>query len=329
VKAWRVHRLGEPTDVLTFETLPDPTPASGQVVVQVAAASLNYPDILLCRGSYQEKAPLPFVPARELSGRIFATGPDTSIATGTPVIVLPKLPDGGLMGRVVVDESKVFPIPTSLSFAAAAALPTVYYTAHLALHHRARLQPGETVLVLGGSGGVGTAAIQVARAAGCRVLATATGEDKLDLCRRLGADLAIDYVHEDLVSVVRAATEDHGADVVLDPVGGDLSDAARRVVAWEGRMIVLGFVAGRIPQAPTNHILVKNYSLVGFYLGSYSQRRPDLVRAAHEDLMRLSERGEIDPAIYHIFQFDDARAAFAVMDEHKHWGKVVVQVESI
>jgi NADPH2:quinone reductase len=229
----------------------------------------------------------------------------------------------------VVDETRVYPIPMSVSFAAAAALPTVYYTAHLSLHHRAQLKPGETVLILGGSGGVGCAAIQIARAAGCRVLATATGEEKLDLCRRLGADLAIDYKHEDLVQVVRAVTDDEGADVVLDPVGGDLSDAARRVVAWEGRMVILGFVAGRIPRAPTNHVLLKNYSLLGFNLGSYQQRQPDLVRAAHDDLMRLAETGVIDPPIYRVYDFQAAREAFAAMDAREHWGKIVVQVNAL
>jgi NADPH2:quinone reductase len=329
MKAWRVHELGDPADVLTLDDLPDPVPASGEVVVEVAAASLNFADILICKGSYQEKAPLPFVPARELAGRVVQAAPGSSIASGTPVIVLPKLPDGGLMQRIVVDETRVYPIPTSVSFAAAAALPTVYYTAHLSLHHRAQLKSGETVLVLGGSGGVGSAAIQIARSAGCRVLATATGEEKLELCRRLGADLAIDYERDDLVQVVRAATDDEGADVVLDPVGGDLSDAARRVVAWEGRMVILGFVAGRIPRAPTNHLLVKNYSLVGFYLGSYQQRRPDLVRAAHEDLMRLADAGEIAPPIYRVYDFEAVRDAFTAMEAHQHWGKIVVQVNAL
>jgi NADPH2:quinone reductase len=176
---------------------------------------------------------------------------------------------------------------------------------------------------------MGSAAIQLARAAGCRVLATAAGAEKLDMCRRLGADLAIDYEHDDLVQAVRAATDDQGADVVLDPVGGDLSDAARRVVAWEGRMVILGFVAGRIPHAPTNHLLLKNYSLTGFNLGSYQQRRPDLVRAAHDDLMRMAEDGEIDPPIYRIYDFESVRDAFAAMDGHQHWGKIVVQVNAL
>jgi NADPH2:quinone reductase len=329
VKAWRVHEPGDPTDVLVLEEVPERAPSAGQVVVQVAAASLNYPDILLCKGEYQEKAPLPFVPARELAGRVLHSGAQTNTPPGTPVIVLPKLPDGGLMDQVVVDEAELFPIHVSVELTVAAALPTVYYTAYLALHHRARIQTGETVLVLGGSGGVGTAAIQLAHVAGCRVLATATGEEKLELCRRFGADLAIDYKADDLVATVRAATEDRGVDVVLDPVGGDLSDSARRVVAWEGRMVVLGFVAGRIPQAPTNHLLVKNYALLGFYLGSYSQRRPDLVRAAHDHLMHLLERGAIAPAVYRVFDFDAARDAFAAMNEHRHWGKVVIQVNDL
>jgi NADPH:quinone reductase len=321
MKAWRVHQLGDPTDVLTLDDIPDPAPGPGEVVVEVAATSLNYPDILLCKGAYQEKAPLPFTPARELAGRV--------VTSGTPVIAMPPLPQGGLADRVVVPETSLFQIADSLGFAEAAALPTVYWTAYLALHHRAAVKPDETVLVLGGSGGVGTAAIQIARAAGCRVLATATGADKIDLCARLGADVVIDYAHDDLVASVRAATNDRGVDVVLDPVGGDLSDSARRVVAWEGRMIVLGFVAGRIPQAPTNHLLVKNYSVMGFYLGSYQQRRADLVRAAHEDLMRLHARGAITPAIYKTFAFDQAKQAFEAMDEHKHWGKVVVEVNRL
>jgi NADPH2:quinone reductase len=328
MRAWRVHQLGDPTDVLTLDKIPEPTPGHGEVVVEVAATSLNFPDILLCKGMYQVKAPLPFVPARELAGRVVETGSGTTTSLGTRVIASPEMPSGGLMERVAVAESSLYPMTDALGFAAAAALPTVYYTAHLALHHRARLARGETVLVLGGSGGVGTAAIQVAKAAGCRVLATATGDEKMDVCRRMGADVVIDYKAADLVAAVREATQDHGADVVIDPIGGDLSDSARRVVAWEGRMVVLGFVAGRIPQAPTNHLLVKNYGLLGFYLGSYKQWRPDLVRAAHDDLLRLAEDGAIAPAIYRTYAFEAAREAFAVLQESTHWGKVVVEVSS-
>jgi NADPH2:quinone reductase len=329
VKAWRVNELGDPKDVLSLEDVPTPTAGQGEVVVEVAAASLNYPDILICKGEYQEKAPLPFTPGIELAGRVVEIGPGATLKTGTRVIGLPKMPQGGLMERVAVAESRLLPIPDSFPFPQASTLPIAYQTAHLALHHRAGMKAGDAVLVLGGSGGVGTAAIQLAKAAGCKVLATASGEEKIGVCKRLGADVVIDYTSDDMIAAVKAATDDRGVDVVLDPIGGDLSDAARRVVAWEGRMVVIGFVAGRIPQAPVNHLLVKNYSVMGFYHGSYHQRRPDLVREAHDDLMRLHEKGEIDPAIYKTFAFEEAKQAFEVMGEHKHWGKVVVEVSRL
>lgn len=324
MRAWRVHQLGDPQQVLSLEEIPRPEPGPGEVIVQVEAVSLNYPDLLICRGEYQEKPPLPFIAGREVAGRVAAVGTGVSVPLGTRVIASPAQPVGGLAELAVAPENGIFAIPDQLGARDAAAMHTIYQTAYFALHHRARVRPGETVLVLGGSGGVGTAATQLAKQSGCRVIATAAGEEKIEVCRRLGADKVVDYREQDLVAAVRDATNGAGADVVIDPVGGDISDAARRMVAYEGRMVVIGFVAGRIPQAPLNHLLVKNYAILGLYWGSYRQKRPDLVQSTHQALMDLYLHGAIAPAINQVFPFEAARYAFATMASHSHWGKLVI-----
>lgn len=325
MRAWRVKDLGDPKNVLALEEVEEPSPQFGEAVIEVEAAALNFFDILLCRGEYQEKPDLPFTPGAEVSGTISAVGDDVDLEPGQRVIATPQLPRGGLAGRVATPAAVIYPIPDALPAAEAAALHIVYQTAHFALHRRAALKKGETVLVHAGAGGVGSAAIQLARAAGARVLATAGGEEKVGICRELGAEVAIDYREEDFIQAVKEATDGRGADVVFDPVGGDVFDGSRRCVAFEGRIVVIGFAGGRIPEAPANHLLVKNYSVVGLHWGLYRKMMPHLIRETHEELMRLYEQGKIKPLIYKEFSFEAVPEALESLESRGTYGKLVTR----
>lgn len=314
MKSWRVHELGDPKDVLKLEEVEGPEPENGETIVEVEAAALNFFDILMCRGEYQEKPELPFSPGGEVAGT----------ADGRRVIATP-LPAGGYSGKVAVHESSLFTIPDSMPFEDAAAMHIIYQTAHFALHRRASLSEGETVLVHAGAGGVGSAAIQLAKAAGAKVIATAGGREKVEVCEKLGADLAIDYRGNDFIPLVKEATEGRGADVVFDPVGGDVFDGSRRCVAFEGRIVIIGFAGGRIAEAPTNHALIKNYSVVGLHWGLYNKIKPELVRETHEELMRLYEAGSISPLIHSVVPFEDVPDALVELGGRKTYGKLVTK----
>jgi NADPH:quinone reductase len=320
MRAWQVQELGDPEQALKLAEVEEPR--SGEVVIEVRAAALNFFDILLCRGEYQERPELPFTPGGEISGTIREAG--EGMQTGTRVIATPPLPRGGYAERVAVPESSVFPIPDSMPFEKAAALPITYQTAHVALHHRARLEAEETILVHAGAGGVGSAAIQISKAAGARVIATAGGPEKVEVCSDLGADVAIDYREENNVEVVKEATEGRGAEVIFDPVGGDVFDGSRRCVAFEGRIVIIGFAGGRIAEAPTNHVLVKNYSVVGMHWGLYTRVMPGLIRSTHEDLMRLYEAGEIDPLISGTVPFEELPKALKKLGSRGTYGKTIM-----
>jgi NADPH2:quinone reductase len=325
MRAWQVQRLGDPEQALQLAEVDEPRPEPGEVVIEVRAAALNFFDILLCRGEYQERPELPFTPGGEISGTVHAAGEGANLQIGRRVIATPPLPRGGYADGVAVPETSVFPIPDSMPFVKAAALPITYQTAHVALHHRAQLESGETVLVHAGAGGVGSAAIQIAKAAGARVIATAGGPEKVEVCKQLGAEIAVDYREKNFVEVVKEATEGRGADVIFDPVGGDVFDGSRRCVAFEGRIVVIGFAGGRIAEAPTNHILVKNYSVVGMHWGLYTRVMPDLVRSTHEDLVDLYEAGEIDPLISEIVSFAQLPEALKLLGGRGTYGKIVVR----
>ena len=327
MKAWRVHELGDPTDVMLLEEVEPPEPGPGEVAVDVEAAALNFPDILVCQGKYQEKPPLPFTPGLELAGTVAALGEGvTGLAVGQRVLGGPKLGSGALAGRTLAEERMLFPVPDAMPTAAAAALYVTYQTGYMALHHRGAIQEGETLLVHAGAGGVGSAAIQLGRAAGARVLATAGGPDKVKVCLDLGAEVAIDYTSEDFVAVVKDATGGRGADVIYDPVGGDVFDRSRRCVAFEGRILVIGFTSGRFADAPTNHVLVKNYSVVGVHWGLYYKVRPEMPRRIHDELVRLHAEGAIDPLIFRELPFEEVPAALELLGARGTYGKVVVRV---
>jgi NADPH:quinone reductase len=217
----------------------------------------------------------------------------------------------------------VYPIPHSIDWPAAAALHITYQTGYLALHRRASIQPGETLLVHAGAGGVGSAAIQLGRAAGARVFATAGGPEKVQVCRDLGAELVVDYRTTDFVDPIKEATDGRGADVIYDPVGGDTFDRSRKCVAFEGRILIIGFTSGRIADAPTNHALVKNYSVVGVHWGLYNLMEPKLIRATHEELVRLHAVGEIAPLVSAVLPLEEAATGLARLASRATWGKVV------
>ncbi|MEA2670146.1 MAG: NADPH:quinone reductase, partial [Chloroflexota bacterium] len=239
MRAWRAHELGEAADVLRLDDVVMPAPGQGEVLIEVEAAGLNFPDVLLLRGQYQERPPLPFIPGLEVAGRVVASGPGSKLPVGQRVAAIASPPRGGLAERVCVAAADVLPLPDGMPSPTAAAMLITYQTGYLALHRRALLRPGETLLVHGGAGGVGSAAIQLGCAAGARVIATASGAERAAVCRRLGADIAVDNAAADFVEVVKEVTRGRGADVVYDPVGGDVFDRSRRCVAFEGRILVI------------------------------------------------------------------------------------------
>lgn len=327
MRAWRVHRLGDPQDVLQLEDVEPPAPARGQVVVEVAAAALNFPDILLCQGTYQEKPGLPFTPGVEVAGTVVEVGEGVDrFAVGDRVLGSPAMGPGGLAEVTVAPQAAVFPAPDAMPWTAAAALHVTYQTGWVALHTRAAIQPGETLLVHAGAGGVGSAAIQLGKAAGARVVATAGGPDKVKVLHELGVDLAIDYRSDDFVEAVKEFTDGRGADVVYDPVGGDTFDRSTKCIAFEGRLLVIGFAGGRIPEARANHVLVKNYSVVGVHWGLYARKRPEVPAQVHAELMKLYAAGLIDPLVSQVVPFEQAPEALVSLGSRGTHGKVVVEV---
>lgn len=328
MRAWQVHELGDPGSVLKLGEVDEPSAGPGEVLIRVEATALNFFDILICKGEYQERPPLPFTPGCEVSGTVEAIGDGVDLSPGQHVIATPPMPNGGYAEKVVAPAGSVFAVPDSIPFESAAALPITYQTSHVALHRRAALQEGETVLVHAGAGGVGSAAVQIARAAGARVIATAGGEEKVAACQKLGAKIVIDYREENFIDVVKEATEGRGADVIFDPVGGDVFDGSRRCVAFEGRILVIGFAGGRIAEASTAHALVKNYSVVGVHWGLYTRVMPDLVRATHKALIQLYEAKKIDPLIQDTVPFEDLPEALEKLASRGTHGKLVTRPSS-
>jgi NADPH2:quinone reductase len=323
-RAWRVHRYGPPEDALRLEAVASRAPGPGEAAVAIEAVGLNFPDLLLCAGAYQERPPLPFAPGYEAAGRVAEAGPGSARRPGERVIVVPELPNGAYQERITASDAELYPVPDSVDPVTAAVLHIAYQTAHVALHRRAGLQAGETVLVHGGAGGVGAAAIQLARAAGARVLATATGAEKAAACARLGAE-AIDLEQTpDFAAVVREAAG--GADVILDVVGGDVFDRSRRCVAFGGRIVVAGFASGAIPQVPANHVLLRNYSVVGVHLAAYRREEPALLRAVHQELLDLLAAGAIAPPVDAVLAFEQAPAALRRLAERRVIGRLALAV---
>jgi NADPH:quinone reductase len=298
MRAWQVTELGEPRDVLRLAEVAGPGPGPGQVLVRVRAAAANFPDVLMCRGGYQVRPPLPFTPGIELCGEIAAVGPGvTGLAVGDRVLGGSSLPSGAYAELAIMNADNVFPAPAGLDDAEAAAFFITYQTGWFGLHRRARLAAGETLLVHAAAGGVGSGAVQLGRAAGARVIGVVGGERKAEAARALGADVVIDRLEQDFVEVVKDVTDGRGADVVYDPVGGEAYARSTKCIAFEGRILVVGFASGQIPTAALNHALVKNYSIVGLHWGLYQTRDPQAVRDAHAQLSTLVADGLIRPLV--------------------------------
>jgi len=298
MKAWRVSELGEPRDVMSLDEIPELQPGDGQLLVRVLGAAANFADALICRGLYQVKPPLPFTPGLELCGEVIALGQGTSgFAVGDRVIGSSALPAGGFAELALMDTATTFPAPGALDDAESAALYIGYQTGWFGLHRRAHLQPGETLLVHAAAGGVGSAAVQLGKAAGARVIGVVGGPEKAEVARRLGADVVVDRHTEDFVEVVKDVTQGGGADVVFDPVGGDAYQRSTKCIAFEGRILVVGFAGGQIQSAALNHALVKNYSILGLHWGLYTTKDPALVRICHDELSKLAADGVVKPLV--------------------------------
>jgi NADPH2:quinone reductase len=327
MRAWRVHRLGEPAEVLSLDEVPEPSPRAGQVVIDVEASALGFPDVLLCRGRYQRRPSLPFIPGGEVAGRVSAIGEGTDLRVGQRVAALPH---AGLAERVVAAEVGVFDLEgLGLGWAEAAAFPSAYQTGYAALHLRAGLRAGETVLVHAGAGAVGSATIQLAVVAGARVLATAGSDEKLSRCTEAGADLVVNNRRDDVIEAVREATCGRGVDVVVDPVGGSLFDDSLGCLAFDGRLVAVGFSSGQHPDCAVNRVLIKNASVVGLHWGLYATHRPELVSEVHWKLAELVDQGRIRPLIFGEYGMDEVPALLEKVAAGQTWGRVVVRPKGV
>jgi len=315
----------EPTGVeaLQWTQLPTPVPGPGQVLIEIKAASLNFPDLLIVQNKYQMKPALPFVPGSEYAGVVQAVGPDvTHLKPGQSVACLSGT--GGFGTHTLAPAALCMPLPDGFPHVDAAAFIMIYATSWHALVDRAALKAGETVLVLGAAGGVGTAAIQIAKAMGARVIAAASTDEKCALCRSLGADATINYSTEDLRDAIKKATDGKGPDVIYDPVGGDFAEPAFRSIAWRGRYLVVGFASGPIPSLPLNLPLLKGASLVGVFWGEFAKREPKANAAMMGELAQWYAQGRIKPVIDRTMPMAELPAAFARMGSRAVQGKLVL-----
>ena len=310
-------------DALTWKELPTPAPKAGQVLIEIKAASLNFPDLLIVQNKYQMKPTLPFVPGSEYAGVITAVGEGVAhLKVGQHVACLSGT--GGFGTHTLAPAALCMPLPEGFPFVDAAAFIMIYATSHHALIDRAQLKAGETVLVLGAAGGVGTAAIQIAKAAGARVIAAASNDEKCALCKTLGADATINYSTENLREAIKALTDGKGPDVIYDPVGGDYTEPAFRSIAWRGRYLVVGFAAGPIPALPFNLALLKGASIMGVFWGDFAKREPKANGAMMMELAKMYAQGKIKPVIDRTMPMSDLKAAYAHMGSRGVMGKLVM-----
>ncbi len=320
--AWLCETL-DGVDALQWRELPTPEPKAGEVRIAIEAASLNFPDLLIVQGKYQFKPPLPFVPGSEFAGRIDAAGAGVEhLKVGDPVAAIAGT--GGFGSHAIVDAGRVLPLPPGFDIADGAAFAFTYGTSHHALIDRGQLKAGETVLVLGAAGGVGTAALQIAKAAGARVIAGASTPEKCALCAELGADATVDYGRENLRDALKALTGGRGPDIVYDPVGGDLAEPAFRSIAWRGRYLVVGFAGGGIPALPWNLALLKGASVVGVFWGDFVRREPAASAAGLAQLAQWYAQGKVKPVIDQRLPMSELRAAYARMGSRQVRGKLLL-----
>ena len=320
--AWICETLDGP-DALQWTEQATPEPGKGEVRVAIKAASLNFPDLLIVQGKYQMKPPLPFVPGAEFAGVVEAVGDGVKhLAVGTQVAGFAGT--GGFGTHVVAPAFTLMPLPPVFSFGDAAAFLCTYGTTYHALMDRAALKAGETVLVLGAAGGVGTAAIQIAKAAGAKVIAAASTDDKCALCTALGADATINYSTQNLRDALKTLTEGKGPDVIYDPVGGEMTEQAFRSIAWRGRHLIIGFANGPIPALPLNLPLLKGASVMGVFWGEFAKREPQNNAACLMQLAAWYMEGKIKPVVEHTLPMSQLKQAFALMGSRQVRGKVVL-----
>jgi NADPH2:quinone reductase len=315
-----------PPESLVIEDVEPLKPGKGQVVLSVKACGVNFPDVLIIQGKYQFKPALPFSPGSEVSGIVKAVGEGVErVKVGDRVIAFTSW--GGFAEEVTVDARKLIPIPNGIDFSTAAAFTLVYGTAHHALKDRAQLNSGETLLVLGASGGVGLAAVEIGKVMGARVIAAASSDEKLAVCKQHGADEVINYSTQDIRERIKVLTEGNGIDVVFDPVGGNYSEPVLRSIAWNGRFLVIGFAAGDIPRIPLNLPLLKGCSIVGVFWGSFTEREPNRNQEHLQELLRWLAEGKLKPHIWATYPLERAAEALNAMMNRTIKGKVVLLTE--
>lgn len=318
MRAWRCTAPDSPARLENIELGP---PGHGEILIKTAACGLNFADLLMIKGTYQDTPTHPFTLGMELSGVVEAVGEGTDLATGTRVAAFPG--QGGLADYAIVPADRVVPLPEGMSFDSAAALQIAYGTSHLALDHRARLQPGETLLVLGAAGGVGLTAVELGKLMGARVIAVARGPEKEAVCRDAGADHYLESDTTDLRAEVKALG---GADVVYDAIGGTLSEQAFRACNPEARFLLIGFASGELPRLKPNHMLVKNIDMLGVYWGSYFAFRPEAVTSSLAQIFAWHSQGRIHPHISHRFPLEEALDGLEVLRRREAQGKVVITI---
>ncbi len=323
MQAWMCE---QPTgvDALTWQDLPTPQPGAGEVRIRVHAASLNFPDLLIVQNKYQFKPPLPFIPGSECAGVVEAVGAGVSLPIGQKLACFGST--GGFATHAVLPAALCVPLPDAFDMTQAAAFVLTYATTHHALIDRGQLRPGETVLVLGAAGGVGTAALQIAKAVGARVIAAVSSDEKARFCQQLGADATVNYsagaAH--LREEIKRLTDGRGPDVIYDPVGGDLAEPAFRSIAWRGRHLVIGFAGGPIPSLPLNLTLLKGDSVVGVFWGDFVRREPHNQAAVMQELIRWWQEGKVKPVIDRVLPMTELKTAYALMGSRAIQGKLVL-----
>ena len=316
------RRWGEPAE-LEYAEVEEPRPQAGQVLIDVRAIGCNFFDILMVQGKYQIRPPFPFSPGSEVAGLVREVGPGVErIRPGQRVLGMMSW--GGYAERAVAAAAHVFALPEAMSFEEGAAFGLVYQTSYCALVHRAALRPDEWLLVHGAAGGVGLSAVQIGKALGARVIATAGTDAKLEVARQAGADALLNYRTEEWVERVKALTGGEGADVIYDPVGGDVFDGSTKCLAFEGRLLTVGFAGGRIPTVALNRVLLKNVTIVGVHWGLYQRRGSPLVDRWMEALFALYEKGRVRPVVYRTYPLREAAAALRALAERESHGKVVL-----
>ena len=325
MKAWQVHEWCEP-EQMQLNDIALPEPQAGEVRIQTRAAALNFFDILQIQGKYQVKPPFPFTPGADISGTVDALGEGvTEFAVGDRVQA--SASTGGFAEYALAKAKRVFRIPDHMTYEEAAAMLVVYQTSLFCLKERGELRPGEWLLVHAGAGGVGSSAIQIGKAMGARVIATAGSDDKLAFCQDQGADFALSYNDEGWLGEVKRITDGHGADVIYDPVGGDVFDLSTKCIAFAGRLLVVGFAGGRIPTIAANRILLKNMSVVGCFWGAHVERYPGYLKESQAELIEMYEQGKIRPVVSRVYPLTDVVTALRDLAERRTTGKVVLSID--